>query len=384
MDMSGGPPGWDLEEMAAGEALDVAVSTRSADEDLPWPSCRSPEPDDLVIDPQKIAKLSGFGPKPRSFLFAPLYFLRVRVGLRQLREVLTAARVRLADAELTRDERLARLAEHHREHLAEKDRFAPLYQDFDRYDQMLEEQEKMLLGSNAAAAQALGDLERRLQQAKVEREQKQAVVQQTQQVKEQGELNVARQRATLQRLQIEERNILDKARRLVPRGADMPAELAARCSVLQDEQRAEEARLSEALELQRSLVKNHSFAEEELRRNAADLRRLEGEKEALMMAHEGRMAEQASVLEETRTSKLKDRARAGRAIVELRGEVPVPRETRLSLLASDRAVLEASVELETVKQALGSFDRSAYQTGRAMLIVAATAVFTATIYAAVF
>lgn len=381
MDMSGGPAGWDLEEMETGAELNVAVPMPSRDdEDLPWPSARTPESEDLPVDAQKVQEISGFGPKPSNFLLTPLYFVRVSTGIRQLRAELRRAESELAEAEKTRDERLAELAEARRAELSEKDRFAPLYANADRYDSIIQEQQRSLEQSDAHAAQDLARVEDQLLSAKADREEKQAVARQQLEVRREGERNVARQRALLKRLEIEERNIVDRARRLVPAGADMPAELAGPYSVLQEEKQSVQERIAEAEQLQRSLDERHAFADDELGRTIAELQRIEGQKEALLMTHEGRMAEQARAIEESRGMRLKEKAHAGRSIVELHGEVPLERDTRLALLASDQAVERAAVKIATIREALHCYDGPAYGMGRGLLIATGSALLLLLLY----
>jgi chromosome segregation ATPase len=185
-------------------------------------------------------------------------------------------------------------------------------------------------------------------------------------VVEEAERTMKRHQGALKRIQIEWRNI--EARAAKTAGADIPNELDAKLDALDEQQIHAKANLDSAIKQFKELRKQLADADNEVRVAVAHVQRAEGKKEGLLIAYEGDIAERSRALDRALFEKLQELADAGRAIIDLRGQVPVDPSVRSDLLAADGRVMEAARHLEIVRRAVGSMDTDAFGTGRAIWI----------------
>ncbi len=353
---------------AAAAQLNVGVPEREPDDDVPWPTGRTPEGAELALDRKEAEQIAGFGPTPNGLLQTPIYALRVFRALPKLRDAVAEAERQLAEAEDRRDEKLAALALQKRAELEHKDRFSSLYSALGRHEENIALKKRQLELADVEGAQALRDAQAQIETGGAERAEKEKLRDEKRVVVEHAERNVKRFQAAQQRVQIEWRNIEARAARTP--GTEMPADLDAQLDVLEQQRSQIKQDLSYAIGQYKDLKRALSAAEDDLRVAAAEVRRAEGEKEGLLMAYEGDIAQKSRALDEALFEKQQELARAARAILDLRGEVPVPGAVRSKLLAADREVVDAARHLETTRLALGSMDVDAYGTGRAAWVMA--------------
>lgn len=365
---SAGAADWDLDEaLGLAPSMDLVVAVPMPSDttsDGPWPHGRTPLDDELSISKQQVDDAAGFGQPPGSFLTAPLYFLRVFFGKKQVQVRLDESERALAAAEFERDQILANLGEKLRPELGENDRFSRLYLEIDKYEALIAERARSLAQADVSGESTLSAILSRLEQARAAQEALEASAVQERAVHTEADRLVRRARAQSNRLEIEVRNVQELARERAGDGAVMPQDLALRYVALENELKAARAALAAAAADFKLRAQSVRQAEDAERRAHADADRIEGEKEGYMSTHEGDMTSHAGLLDQARSGRVAELARAARAVLELRGEVTVEAETRLQIAEHDRVVEVAAHRAGICRRALGSADESAYATGR--------------------
>lgn len=351
---------------AAAAQLNVGLPEREEGDDVPWPLGRTPVGDELSVSAREAEQMSGFGEAPKSFHEMPLYALRVYRALAPLHAKQKEAEKLLGDAEDARDEMLAALAEEKRRELEKSDRFAPLFEQIAQREQSIKLRKRDLEMADVEGAGALREVQAEIDSLNVERLLKAKVRDEKRAVMETAERAMKRKQAALKRIQIEWRNI--EARAAKREGTHMPDDLNAQLDVLEQQQLRAKADLDSAIKEFKDVKKLLSDAENDVRVAVAQVQRAEGKKEGLLMAYEGDILERSRALDRALLEKLQELANVGRAIVDLRGQVPVKGAVRSHLLAADERVAAAARQAEVVRRALGSMDADAYGTGRAVLI----------------
>lgn len=346
--------------------LDVAVALPKNEDEVAWPLGRTPFDDELEISGDAV-RTAGYGVVPTQLWGAAAYALHIWRTTAAIRARAREARHLLERCEMARDEQLAALAESQRAKTTNQERFVALYLQVDELSAQLRQKSEELETVDAQGATQLRAAEQLIATQKarcleLERE-RQAALQDV----ETQNTSVARLRALLQRLAIEERNLSARFD-----SGDVPeAQHAFQTSELKTrtEQAASELALEEqnAQHLKRAL----SQLDDELARATAEQQRQEAALEALMLAAEGESAEYSRALTQVRAARLTKLADIGRAIVELRGNVPVDATVRAALLRADEQVKTAALACRTLELALDSVDLDVYRLGRAIWVALA-------------
>lgn len=352
---------------AAAAQLNVGVEEREEGDDVPWPVARTPVGDELAVSAREAEQLSGFGVPPKAFIEAPLYALRVYRALGSLQENLNDAHKRLREVEEARDELLAELAVEKRGELQNSDRFAPLYAELEKREQAIKLRKRDLEMADVEGAQALRDVQAEIDTQSAERLVRTRVRDEKRVVMEEAERSLKRKQAALRRIQIEWRNV--EARAAKTAGPEMPDELDAQLDALEQQQVQAKAALDYAIKQFKEVKNQLAERENDVRVAAAEVQRAEGKKEGLLIANEGDIAERSRALDRVLLEKRQLLSDVGRAIIDLRGQVPVTPAVRSNLLAADERVATAARQFETLRMALSSMDRDAYSTGRAVWVV---------------
>lgn len=351
---------------AAAAQLNVGLPDREEDDDVPWPLARTPVGDELSVSAREVEQVSGFGSAPKSFHEKPLYAWRVYRALTPLREKQQEAEKYLREVEDARDEMLAGLAEEKRSELEKSDRFTALFAQIAGHEQNIALRKRDLEMVDVEGALALREVQAELDALNVERLSKAKVRDEKRVVVETAELAQKRQQAALKRIQIEWRNIEARAQKV--EGSHMPRELDAQLDVLEAQQVRAKADLDLTVSSLKEAKRLLAEAENDVRIATAGVQRAEGKKEGLLLSKEGDIAERSRALDRAVFERQQELANAGRAIVDLRGQIPVKGMVRSHLLAADERVTAAARQLEIITRALGSMDADAYGTGRAVWI----------------
>lgn len=355
----------DLEFGAPSRAaqLDVAIALPKSEHEVAWPLGRTPFDDELDISGDAV-RTAGYGVVPTQLWGAAAYALHIWRTSAALRARAREARNLLERCEMARDEQLAALAENQRAKTTNQERFVALYLQVDELTAQLRKKSEELETVDAQGAIQLRAAEQLIATQKARCLELERERQAAQQNAGTQDTSVARLRALLQRLAIEERNLSVRFE-----SGDMPeAQHAFQTSELKTrtEQAAAELALEEqnALHLKRAL----SQLDDELARATAEQQRQEAALEALMLAAEGESAENSRALTQVRAARLNKLADIGRAIVELRGNVPVDATVRAALLRADEQVKTAALACRTLELALDSVDSDVYRLGRAIWV----------------
>ncbi|HSC89937.1 MAG TPA: hypothetical protein VLC09_21850, partial [Polyangiaceae bacterium] len=189
--------------------------------------------------------------------------------------------------------------------------------------------------------------------------------------------------AQVNRLDIELRNVQELARQRAAVGSAMPQDLALRFVAIEAEAKVARSSLETAEVERKQRERLLRAAEEEARRARADTQRLEAEREGYVMTHEGDVSHSAQSLDQAREGRTQSLAHAGRAVLELRGEVPVPVEVRRRIAQSDRLVEVAARKRAVLVRAAGSADTRMVATGRLVCVCAGVALLLALLWTAV-
>lgn len=355
-----------LDDLGLGGAglaqLNVAIPMHEADE-VPWPLARTPHADEIDLSDDEIVALSGFGPAPGGIFSAPMYFLRVFLALKPLRQVCRATEHQFRQAERSRDEKLARVAELKRPLLQKNDRFRALYSTIDRHDQNIIVRRQALAAADADGADELRRVQAKLEALSVERSLKESRRDDQKRTFEQRERQLERARAVVRRTEIELRNLEERRRQGVDFGV---VDFETRQEAQLKEQAQARAFIDSASSERRQFERNLEQAEDDLRRVVADFQGHEAQKDGLLIAYEGDLSERSRELDEAIWGRLNELAHAARVIFELRGEVKVDAEVRLEIAAADQVVRLAFIDHERARAALASMDVEMYRAGRMM------------------
>lgn len=335
------PPGaFELDGLGDQQAAQMEVAVPAQEkETVGWPSCRTPTADEVSISSGAIEQDSGLGPPPEHFWATPAYAVGVLNCLRQLAQKQSFAQKALQQAEASRDDQLGRLAEANRLALAKNDRFENYYAEMDRLAGEISHRRTALAGTDAQAAANLAQLQEEVE-GHLER---QRVCQEAQKEKQQAvdanAVDISRLEASLRRLEIEERNLHDREERSGPQSR---SEFDVKFSALEDERHALEEKLEHARRRRKELALVLRKATDDWNLAAAERQTSENKREGLLVALESELYDDSRALDHAAQLHQEARANLGRAIIELKGQVPVPASARLALMDADALVHKAA------------------------------------------
>lgn len=360
---------WDLDDDLVDPAaaqLNVAVPMKEKD-DVPWPHGRTPAGQELDVPGSEVERALGLSPAS-GWLTAPLYFWSARGALRRLRGEATDAEVRLEEAEAARDRLLGELAGALRSKLDGSDRFRAPYDRIDQHVRIAAEARSSVAHADTQSESGLSQVDVELESAKATVTLRTRDAAERRALAEGGQRDLARLRAAHQRHLIERRNVVSRAQETAGPGSEMPPELAGRFLAVEEQIKRAEAELGTLTETQKQLDTRLRAAEDEERQALAHVRRIEGKREGLILAHQGTLGDLNDTLRTAEQGLARALADVGLAIVELHGEVPVDEGVRRQVLECDKSVLARALELERLRRAAESVDVEAYQRGRMVLI----------------
>lgn len=354
-------------------SLQNVVPETTLETDVPWPTGVTPEPGGLTIPPAALDGLAGYPEPPGPGPLQILYYFAVRAAHKELTVRERTAAEELERLERHRDSALAALAEALKPSLASNPRFEVLYRDAGSFERSAESQRGRLDARDHDLAERLKGAEAKIANARAH------VLAQTEECQalerslEEVERTQKRALALASRAQIEMRNLVSVARQRAPDATHLPPDLSEKYRDAEARQQSQQA-LAQA---QEPLLKERRAALdvglEKRRRLEADLGRILAEREALVMTYEGDMRALLSELDQSEKAKQARLADAGRALLRLRGEVPVDEATRRILLGHDEAVRVAARKLEAVKRAVRSYDPPTFESGKKWLIGSSSA-----------
>lgn len=363
VDFSSGLDELDMAGSLRAAQLDVAIALPKRDEDGPWPRGRTPFDDELEIGADSVRRV-GFGLAPDGIWGTPAYALRVGRRRPRLTTELSEATSQLQRREHLRDERLAVLAEFKRPELMRQERFAELYAQVDACTADLQDKTREIEALDRRGSNQLQHGENQLSILKAKSVQLEAAQALVRERVEAQQTHLARLTAALKRLHIEERNLTQRFENDGIAEADHRhglAEIAHKTDAIQRE--IEQGNL-EAEALKREL----QAADNQVRIALAEQQHQEGAMEAQLIALEGEGAERTRSLSELKATRTRLLADIARAVLELRGQVPVEAADRNELLTIDAQVRDAALARRKLRLALDTLDRSALRSGLGLWI----------------
>lgn len=359
--------GLELEPLAAplsgspGTANARGAASRAT---APWPTGTTPGEEELQIAPTEVERLAAFGAAPSFLLATPVYAVRVWRRRRVLQAQTAVAQRSFDELERARDDAVARIAEAVRPLLDGNDRYHTSMLELRTHEGAIADAEADLSASDAELQAQESDLEGRLEEAATRlRTQEQTTAE------ERGGVDAARGRlgrveVQQKRLEIERRALLDVARRkLGPEGGALPPEVATPLAQLEAREAALRPGLDQArgeLEAAQTRLTATERAAELTRRDLLELR---GRRDAAAARRHQAVAERSRSLDEARARRRGTLLELGRAVLAMRGHVPVDEESLESVRVLDARVREAATQLERLRLAPLACDSVAMQRG---------------------
>lgn len=331
-----------------------------------WPTGITPAPGSLEIEPAKVDALCTWGPAPKVIWQTIPYAIAVAFERQGLLREMRAAQNELSRAEKRRDQRLAALGERLLDTVSLEPRLraaAEAAKAAIAESVEVNEQQRQVLASVdsqiSAYEQALTN----------ERHQLQALNSQLQHCRtevEQADLNLKREQARLQRLDIERRN-LEQAEAENP---ELPAKLESH----RDQARALAPRIESAertLSASRSALQHIQASANDSESHARELQRL------IEIQARAQSAQLRTVSIQSESAEAKTRAAladVGRAVLASAGRIAVESSMLAELRKHDEEVGRLSLRRQILVHALENYDRPSTKTGL-LLIVAAIGLF---------
>ena len=271
----------DLDEIGK---VDVAAAIAANQPKRDLPTGETPTPEDLEITEAEIATVSGYGPNPMGWYFAPPYSVRVLLRRRVLRRQLADLRQQLEQVETERDRALWDVAADWRPRLVSDDRFQPVLQKVDDAESRLRVETEGLARANEQYRHQVSQVETQRERLESSRKGLLDVESQLQAELEAREEQHRRLLARLQRFQIVLRNaaqleaqVKDPAAgvRLPPDHAAKVAESRQQLPLAKQAEQAQLARVKEAADRLREARANTQVVNKELRQLDAQRRQLD-------------------------------------------------------------------------------------------------------------
>lgn len=340
----------DLDDLAdvRGNGLELSVAARvtggAVDTSRPWPTGSTPA--QTTIGAEKPQAASVYGSPPERLLETPAYAWLVYRQQTKLKRDVSAAQLRLEQAERERDVALARWVDVQRQALEQDERFQRMFQGLqgDETGIVAAKHDLQQVDADAArdeeqAGSAAAELQRRIDAATAQCQTQSAAC-------ADGERTLAREKAKRKRIDIEARAGTG------PDASTLDARIAAADRAV--------AAATEQLELCRQ---GSIAANRELDAARLELRRFEDRarlKTLTVAQHQLRVKHGLATTEQLLTSK---KAEIGRALLALRDPKFLDDATRDILLQHDAAVQSALDAYHSLASCLDSFDRQAVRKG---------------------
>jgi len=116
-----------------------------------------------------------------------------------------------------------------------------------------------------------------------------------------------------------------------------------------------------------------SVARQHISETQKKARRIEQHQAALAQRYQKRFDAENKGLTEAETQRIAALAEIGRAVLESRSKLPIPREALKAIADADRAVVEHTRKAAALLRALDAYDRDAVKQGQSIAVVLAGA-----------
>lgn len=340
----------------------------AAFDDTPWPSGLTPARLDLAIDPARVEAAAGYGP-PGPLLLAPLYSYRVFTRRRVIRQQLTECERALDQAENERADLLRQMVQSRRAEIEKNERFARLIEPLTGLETQAKERQQAMTRVHGELSSKVAVFDSKLKELEGERQARQQVASERRAEHAVAEEHFGRAHAKHKRVQIEIRNLEAKVREVVgPEGGVVPPELARKLRPLQEQLRALEPNVTSAEAALHAASARLAEADASVAEATRTMSAVDKDKRTLISKFETKIAATSASLRDAESQERDAFLAIARAVLDLRGAIPVDSDTRKQIAAADRLVETRLVEHELHARALEQFDHERLSLGHKMVI----------------
>lgn len=349
---------FDLDEAISLEAVAPTVDTR------PWPLGRTNDQKRPLPTPGSIAERAGYGSSDVPFYLAPAYTWRVWSQRRALGRAFQSQERELQARDAERDRLLVELTLSLEGVLSKQDRFRELLAELTAAARSFETHERALTSTTVAIAGELELHDAELARLEPERSERAKLVQARKAERDAKATTRERAHARLKRVQIEIRNVSDKARALLgPQGGALPQDLAQQLSELTETEAGAARELSgRTAELDQANAAL-AAAEHPLAETLRAMDEVRQKKQQLVESTRTKVASQSSLMQRSLAAHTEVAKRIALSVLELKGSIPVDRAILDRIQHTDDRVDATLIELERLRLARDAFDRATYGLG---------------------
>jgi len=337
-----------------------------------WPTGRTPLPGEFEVETAEVDRLCTWGPTPKSVWQTVPYAIAVVLGRRGLLQQTRLLAHELAQAEKRRDESLAALGEKLLDTAIAEPRLRAAAEDAKA---AIAESAEIAKQQDAGCASARAEFAALEQALSNEQSQFQGLDSQRQRCRievEQAELNLKREQARLQRLNIERRN-LEQSAAMDP---ELPAKLEA-LGLQTNSCRPQIEAAERALSAAGAALQHLEASAADSQAHIQELKKLAG----TLNRSQSLQLHQVSILAENIEAKKRlALANLGRGVLAGAGRIAVESSTIAELYEHDEEVRRLSLRHQICIGALDNYDRPSVKRG-ILLIIGAGALFVVGLFA---
>ena len=320
-----------------------------------------------MFDAYEIAVLADFGPAPQKIWEYPGYSIRVTTRRRELRRRMELVKQSVQEAERSRDDRLADLAERLRPQLAESKELAPLLSTLEQIEQTAASRNEALSERNQEMQQKLAVVDREIEGQRGQQAQTQTRLDATVKALEKERETLNRATAALKRAEIELRNAQQVARAAAgPQARTAPPEHAAKLqhlsSILEERKAAMQTPTASFDEAKR-VWNDADSAHKAVQRRIADLQK---QRRGIEQSYAKEIGVRSAGVQQAESERRAACIAIGSSLIEQNAAV-VPRELRQAFFETQEVLSNRLLESERLSHAIASADPNDVKKGWLLL-----------------
>jgi uncharacterized coiled-coil protein SlyX len=304
---------------------------------------------------------------------------------RVLEQRLAEAEYALNDAEQKRADLLKQMVQSRRAEIEKNERFGRLMEPLALLEAQARERQVAVSRVHGELGSQMQGFDARLQELETTRSAQQRVVKERSAEHSAAEEHFGRANAKLRRVQIEIRNLEAKVREVLgPDGGVVPPEIAHKLGPLQGQVRVLEPNATSAKGALDAAQTQLAEAEAQVAQTTRAMAAVEKDKRSLVAKYEGKIASSSASLREAEEQEREAFLAIARAVLDLRGAIPVDAETRRQIAAADQLVERRLLQHELEVRALSAFDRERRSLGHKMVVATGVLLVVLVLLAALF
>jgi hypothetical protein len=326
-----------------------------------WPSGRSPSPESILTDSIETRIQAGFGEEPGNIFETIPYALRVYLRRRELSKEASESFSRVSSSEARRDELLVRMAEACRS-AGGGESFGSVFGALTQIDGLVKERQSALSGVSVERDAAQRALDEELLRIEAEAKSLEAELLQKNEKFTEQDLKFSRAQAQYKRILIEIRALKNAEEQARERGETLDhgpkvLELSHQAQALRpgvDELEALRTRAQKEIGQTQALI-------DRTREAGAGI---QAQKQRLDKTFSDQLSVRQEGLRQAQDDRFAAAADAGRAILALRGSIPVDEKVLEEIRLADADVVREIKRQRTLEAAQHVYDVESYSRGR--------------------